>query len=59
MSSTIPPLVSNTPPPIDFDNDDDFDESIDGTFGHYDDGKAIFENVSSLFLVNQKSKFPP
>lgn len=40
MSSTIPPLLSNTPPPIDFENDDDFSgfDGNDSTFCHYDDG---------------------
>lgn len=40
MSNVIPPLVCNTPPPIDYDNDDDFGgfETSDGTFEHYDDG---------------------
>lgn len=38
MSSTIPPLVCDTPPPIDFDNDDDFG-GFETNDGQYDDGK--------------------
>lgn len=43
MSSTIPPLVCNTPPPIDFDNDDDFGgfDGNDSTFCQYDDGNLV------------------
>lgn len=41
MSSTIPPLVCNTPPPIDFDHDDDdvCFEGIDSAFSPSEDGK--------------------
>lgn len=44
MSNPIPPLVSSTPPPIDFDdNDDDFGgfESSDVTFNRSIDGKLL------------------
>lgn len=36
----IPPLVCDTPPPIDFDQDDDFGgfESHDSTFSTFEDG---------------------
>lgn len=39
--NTIPPLVCDTPPPIDFDHDDDLVgfESHESTFAPYDDGK--------------------
>lgn len=41
MSSTIPPLVCNTPPPIDSDHDDDdvCSEGIDSNFSPSEDGK--------------------
>lgn len=41
MSSTIPPLVCTTPPPIDFDHDDDdVSEGIDSTFSPSEDGES-------------------
>lgn len=44
----IPPLVCDTPPPIDFDQppDDDFSgfESHDSTFAQYEDGNKNKKN---------------
>lgn len=54
MSSTIPPLVCNTPPPIDFDHDDDdvCSEGIDSTFSPSEDGEFdSFHILSSSFVA--------
>lgn len=53
MSSTIPPLVCNTPPPIDSDHDDDdvCSEGIDSSFSPSEDGKP--NHITSDFVFRR------
>lgn len=64
MSSAIPPLVCDTPPPIDdLENDDDFGANNDNSFDHSDDGTQFicyyfsvdFQPFSRIFNTNLNS----